>query len=446
MNRLIECVPNFSEGRDRAKVDAIVNAMSGVRGAWILDRTSDADHNRSVITLAGEPEAVAEAVIRGAGKAAELIDMTHQSGVHPRIGATDVIPFIPLEAVTVEECVALARRVGQALWDRYRIPVYFYEAAAMRPERVNLENVRKGQFEGLREDALLNPDRSPDIGERRLHPTAGATAVGVRKLLIAYNIYLDTGDVSIAREIARAIRASSGGLAQVKAIGVEMKSRGRAQVSMNLTDFEQTSLRRVFEAVKQEAKQRDCSIASSEIIGLVPRRALQPSDESELQLENLTEDRILENRLAEAAGAAKAPAPGLPEESLQTLQPLVDTLRDACQGFAERALNSPPDTRPGSPMPGDRGPEEAAEAHLGAAFAAGEIYERLVQLEAQAAPSILLDWMVLKQSAMSAARAAIESAVALLPSLRDASTVARIKSGTVEVEAKLSGKPVTTGK
>ncbi|HEX4642037.1 MAG TPA: glutamate formimidoyltransferase, partial [Candidatus Acidoferrales bacterium] len=417
-----------------------------VRGAWILDRSSDADHNRSVITLAGEPEAVAEAVISGAGKAAELIDMTRQTGGHPRIGATDVIPFIPLEGVTFEECVALARRVGQELWDRYRIPIYFYEAAATRPERVNLENVRRGQFEGLREDALRNPDRSPDIGEPRLHPTAGATAVGVRKILIAYNIYLNTSDVSIAREIARAIRASSGGLAHVKAIGVEMKARGQAQVSINLTDFEQTSLRRVFEAVKKESKVRGCAIVSSEIIGLIPRKALELSDESALQLENFTPDRILENRLAYVAGATKASAASLSAESLKSLQPLIDTLREAFQGLAERALNPTPVTRPVSPYPSDRGPEDAAESHLAAAFAAGEIYERLVQLEAQAAPSILLDWIVLKQAAMSAARAAKDSAEALLPSLRDASTVARIKSGTAEVEAKLSGRPVTTGK
>src|SRR5580658_4563847 len=192
MKRLIECVPNFSEGRDLAKVDAIVAAMGGVPGAWILDRTSDPDHNRSVVTLAGEPEAVAEAAIRGVGKAAELIDITLHEGVHPRIGATDVLPFVPLENVSMEECVALARRVGQKLWDRYRIPVYFYEAAAMRPERVLLEKIRRGQFEGLRGDALRNPDRSPDIGEPRLHSTAGATAVAARKFLIAYNFYLDT--------------------------------------------------------------------------------------------------------------------------------------------------------------------------------------------------------------------------------------------------------------
>ena len=258
MNRLIECVPNFSEGRDLAKVDALVDAMSGVPGAWVLDRTSDADHNRSVITLAGEPEAVAEAALRGVGAAAELIDMTRHTGVHPRIGATDVLPFVPIEGVSMEECVALARHVGGEIWKRYRIPVYFYEAAATRPERVNLENIRKGQFEGLLEDALRDPDSSPDIGEPRLHPTAGATAVGARKLLIAYNIHLNTADVSIAKKIAGAIRFSSGGLRHVKAIGVELKARGVAQVSINLTDFEQTPMHLVFEMVKREAERHGC--------------------------------------------------------------------------------------------------------------------------------------------------------------------------------------------
>ena len=220
MKRLIECVPNFSEGRDPAKVDALVDAMSGVRGAWVLDRTSDADHHRSVITLAGDPEAVAEAAIRGVGAAASLIDLTRHTGAHPRIGATDVLPFIPLEGVSIEECVALARRVGHEIWERYRVPVYFYEGAATKPERMNLENVRKGQFESLLEDALRDPDRSPDIGEPRLHATAGAVAVGVRKILIAYNIHLNTSDVSVAKQIARAVRFSSGGLRHVKAIGL----------------------------------------------------------------------------------------------------------------------------------------------------------------------------------------------------------------------------------
>ena len=444
MNRLIECVPNFSEGRDLAKVDAIVDAMSSVAGAWVLDRSSDADHNRSVVTLAGKPEAVAEAVIRGAGKAAELIDMTRQAGVHPRIGATDVIPFVPLEGVSVEECVALARHVGQELWDGYRIPVYFYEAAATRLERVNLEDVRKGQFEVLREEVLRNPDRSPDIGEPRLHPTAGATAVGVRKLLIAYNIYLNTSDVLVARDIARAIRASSGGLPNVKAIGVEMKTRGLAQVSINLTDFERMPLHRVFEMVKREAERLGCTVVGSEIIGLVPRKAIELSSEDYLLLENFSPAQVLENRLAAVAGILP-PLPALPAEPGATLRPLVATIREAVQELSERTLDVSHEALPSSQIANDRGAERAARSHLEAAFAAADIYERLVQLETMSAPSMLLDWLVVKQAAMAAARGALESAQALLPSLRDAGTAGRIKSATVEIEAKLSGKPVTTG-
>jgi glutamate formiminotransferase len=445
MSRLIECVPNFSEGRDLAKVDSIVEAMSRVAGAWVLDRTSDADHNRSVITLAGKPEAVAEAVIRGAGKAAELIDLTRHKGVHPRIGATDVIPFVPLEGVSMQECVALAKNVGQELWDRYRIPVYFYEGAAARPERTNLENVRKGQFEGLYEEAVRDPNRSPDIGGPGLHPTAGATAVGARKFLIAYNIYLNTRNVSIAKEIARAIRSSDGGLPNVKAIGVEMKTRDLAQVSINLTDFEVTPLHVVFEAVKREAGQRGCAVVGSEIVGLVPRKAMEISREHDLQLENFSPDRILENRLVAVAGILPSP-PIQTTEQLASLLPLVDTLREAVQEFSDRAMNASQEAVPGSRIPIERAPEDAAASHLEAAVAAADIYERLIQLEAMAAPSIMLDWMVLRQAAAVAARGALESAEALLPSLRDAGTIARIKSCRAEIEAKLTGKPITTGK
>jgi glutamate formiminotransferase / formiminotetrahydrofolate cyclodeaminase len=445
MNRLIECVPNFSEGRDLTKVDALVEAMRAVPDVWVIDRTSDADHNRSVITLVGKPETVAEAAIRAAGKAAELIDLTQHSGVHPRIGATDVIPFIPLEGISMDECVALARHVGQELWKRYRIPVYFYEAAATRPERANLENIRKGQFEGLREVALRDLDRSPDVGEPRLHPTAGATAVGARKLLIAYNIYLDTNDVSIAREIARAIRFSGGGLRHVKAIGVEIKSRGLAQVSMNLTDFEQTPLYRVFEMVKREAQHRGCAVVGSEIIGLIPRKAIELWGEYDLQLENFSPATILENRIATVAGILP-PADSLPPDATVVLQPLLAALREAVQGFAERALDVSREAPADSLASSDHGPEDAAESHLAAAFAAGEIYERLVQLEATAAPSMLLDWRALKQAAISTARAALESVDAILPSLRDASTVARINTGRAEIEAKLSGDTLTEEK
>src|SRR5271154_3631256 len=197
MKQLVECVPNFSEGRQVAKIDAIVAAMRAVPGVYLLGRESDADHNRSVVTLVGEPAAVREAAVRGVGKAAELIDLTRQTGAHPRIGATDVVPFIPIHGVTIEDCVALAKQAAREIWERYRVPVYLYEAAAQRPERTNLEKIRKGQFEGLLEEVPRNPARAPDFGEQRLHATAGAVVVGARKFLIAYNVNLNTSDVSI---------------------------------------------------------------------------------------------------------------------------------------------------------------------------------------------------------------------------------------------------------
>lgn len=296
--KLVECVPNFSEGRDPARVDALVAAMSGVPGAAVLDRHSDFDHNRSVITLAGEPEAVAEAALRGVGKAAELIDLREHHGAHPRIGATDVLPFVPIAGVTMDDCVTLAHAAGRQIWERYRIPVYFYEAAAMRPERRELSAVRRGQFEGLREEVLRNPERAPDIGEARLDPTAGAVAVGARKVLIAYNINLTTADVAVARKIARAVRFSSGGLRYVKAMGVELASRGMAQVSMNLTDYEQTPVHRVFELVRREAERHGCGIAGTEFVGLVPRKALEMAADYFLRVEGSSSRQVLENRLA----------------------------------------------------------------------------------------------------------------------------------------------------
>ncbi len=304
MKRLIECVPNFSEGRDPAKVDAIVAAMSGVPGVYVLDREMDADHNRCVVTLAGEPDAVAEAALLGAGKAMELIDLTKHAGAHPRVGATDVLPFIPIDGVTIEDCVALARRVGEEIWKRYRIPVFFYEAAAMRPDRVNLENVRRGQFEGLREEMKKNHDRQPDIGEPKVHPTAGVTAVGARKFLIAYNVNLNTPDVAIANKIARAIRFSSGGLRYVKSMGVELKARNLAQVSINLTDFEQTPMHRVYEMVKREAERYGVMPVGSEIVGLVPKKAIEMAADFFLQLENFSPEQVFENKLADALSGA----------------------------------------------------------------------------------------------------------------------------------------------
>lgn len=295
MSTLVECVPNFSEGRDKSIVDAIVDAMK-IPGVSLLDREMDVDHNRSVITIIGDRESIAEAAIRGIGKASQLIDLTKHQGAHPRIGATDVVPFIPIEGVTIEDCVAIARKVGEEVWKRYQIPVYLYEAAATHPDRTNLENIRRGQFEGLKEDILVNPARKPDYGDPRCHPSAGATVVGARKALIAYNVFLNTTDVDIAKKIAKAVRYSSGGLRFVKGAGFEV--RGMAQVSMNLTDFEQTPIARVFEFVKREGARYGVQPVSSEIVGLIPKKALEQAAEWFLQVENFDSSMILENRLA----------------------------------------------------------------------------------------------------------------------------------------------------
>src|SRR5271167_4788605 len=295
MPALVECVPNFSEGRDKAKVDAILEAMN-MDGVYLLDREMDADHNRCVITLVGDPVNIAEAAIRGVGKAAELIDLTKHTGAHPRLGVADVIPFIPIDGVTLADCVAIARKVGEEIWKRFQVPVYLYEAAAQTPERQNLENVRRGQFEGIREEVKTNPARKPDFGKADLHPTAGAVIVGARKFLVAYNVYLNTPDVEVAKKIAKAIRFSNGGLRYVKGMGVAV--RGLAQVSMNLTDTDQTPIARVFEYVKREAARYGVTPQSSEIVGLIPKKALEDAAEWFLQIENFDSSLILENRLA----------------------------------------------------------------------------------------------------------------------------------------------------
>ena len=300
MRRLVECVPNFSEGRDQAKIDAILSAMREVPGVLLLDCESDPDHNRCVITLAGEPEPVTEAAIRGVGRASELIDLMKHTGAHPRIGATDVVPFVPVSGVSLEECVALARHAGEEIWRRFKVPVFFYEAAATKPERANLENIRRGQFEGLREEAPVNLERAPDVGGPTLHPTAGATVVGARKFLIAYNIHLKTTDVALAKTIAKKIRASSGGFPFVKAMGLPVPARGVVEVSMNLTDFERTPMHQVYAAVEGTAKEQGVEIADSEIVGLVPRRAIEMTAESYLRLQNFSSSQVLENRLEEA--------------------------------------------------------------------------------------------------------------------------------------------------
>jgi glutamate formiminotransferase/formiminotetrahydrofolate cyclodeaminase len=297
---LVECVPNFSEGRDAAKVDAIVEAMK-IPGVYLLDREMDADHNRCVITLVGDRDAIQEAAIRGVGKASELIDLTGHQGAHPRMGAADVVPFIPIDGVTIEDCVAIARYVGAEIAKRFQIPVYLYEAAAAIPERQNLEYIRRGQFEGIRSEIAMNPARKPDFGECSVHPSAGATVVGARKALIAYNVFLNTPDVDIAKKIAKAVRFSSGGLRFVKGAGFLV--RGMAQVSMNLTDFEQTPIHRVFEFVKREAARYGVMPVSSEIVGLIPKKALEQAAEWFLQVENFDSSLILENRLAAVMGS-----------------------------------------------------------------------------------------------------------------------------------------------
>jgi glutamate formiminotransferase len=303
MAALIECVPNFSEGRERARVDAIVSAMKR-EGVYLLDCEMDADHNRSVVTLVGEREPLLAAVLAGIGKATELIDLNVQRGAHPRLGATDVVPFIPIEGATLEDCVQMARELGEQVWRRYQVPVYFYEAAAATPERVNLENIRRGQFEAIREEITSVESRRPDVGEPRCHPTAGAVVIGARKFLVAYNVYLQSKDVEIAKKIAKAVRFSGGGFRAVKAMGVEV--RGQAQVSMNLTDTELTPIARVFEFVKREAARHGVLVQSSEIVGLVPKRAIEDAAEWFLQVENFDSSLILENRLAAVIGGKSA--------------------------------------------------------------------------------------------------------------------------------------------
>ena len=301
MERLVECVPNFSEGRRPDVVRAIVDAIQTAAPVHVLDFSSDADHNRTVVTFVGTPEAVEAAAFAAVQKAAELIDLNQHRGEHPRIGATDVFPFVPLRGVALEDCAEIARRVGRRVGEELRIPVYLYEAAATRPDRVNLENIRRGEYEGLREAIQSDPDRAPDFGPRALGP-AGATVIGARPFLIAFNVYLNTGDVAIARRIARAIRHSSGGMRYLKALGLLVE--GQAQVSMNFTNFERTPLYRVVELIRREAARYGASITRSELVGMIPQAALVDSAQWYLQLDNLKPEQIIENRLAEVVQRA----------------------------------------------------------------------------------------------------------------------------------------------
>ncbi|HEX8559500.1 MAG TPA: glutamate formimidoyltransferase [Pyrinomonadaceae bacterium] len=306
MERVVECVPNFSEGRDPSVVAALVAAVESVEGALVLGTHVDADHNRSVVTFVAPPERAVEAAVRVVARAAELIDLSGHAGQHPRMGACDVLPFVPVSGVSVEECVLLAHEAGRRIWAELGIPVYFYESAATRPERRNLADVRRGGFELLREQIATVPGREPDVGEARVHPTAGACIVGVRPLLIAYNVTLKTGDLAVAKRIARAVRGRDGGLLHLKALGFELASRGVVQVSMNLTSYERTNLHHAFEAVRREAEREGVEVLASEIVGLVPQAALYAAAAHFLKLENYTPDVVLENRIAAAAELKQA--------------------------------------------------------------------------------------------------------------------------------------------
>ena len=297
MSAIVECVPNFSEGRNLEVINAIADSIKSVKCVRLLDYSWDYNHNRSVFTFIGGQEAVKQAAFASCAKAAELIDMNKHTGEHPRMGATDVIPFIPVKDITIEECVKLSRELGERIASELSIPVFLYEYSATCPERKNLADIRKGQFEGMREK-IKQPEWAPDFGKAEIHPTAGAVAVGARMPLIAYNINLDTSDITIADKIAKIIRERGGGLKNVRAIGVMLEDRNIAQVSINMVNYEKTSLYRAFEMVKMEARRYGVNIIGSEIVGLTPMKALIDVAEYYLQLENFDFNKqILENYL-----------------------------------------------------------------------------------------------------------------------------------------------------
>jgi len=349
MNRLVECVPNFSEGRKEETIERLVDVIESVEGAVVLGTHVDADHNRSVITFVADAETVVEASVRAVALAAELIDLRRHTGQHPRVGATDVLPFVPVRGVTMEDCVGLAHAAGERIASELSIPVYFYERAARRPDRVNLEDVRRKGFEELRDEIEIIEARSPDVGLSRIHESAGAIVVGARPFLVAYNVNLNTDDLSVAKKIARAVRGRDGGLRYLKALGFELKSRGIVQVSMNLVDYEKTSVQHAFEAVRREAERYGVQVAGSEIVGLVPQDAINRAAEYFLQIENFSRDIVLENRI-ETAFAAKGK-------------------REITKDFVEEVAS-------GKPAPGG-GAAAAHAASLGAAL--GEMIAHLTE-------------------------------------------------------------------
>jgi glutamate formiminotransferase/glutamate formiminotransferase/formiminotetrahydrofolate cyclodeaminase len=299
MNRLVECVPNFSEGRKAKTIEALVAAIHSVPGVVLLDRQSDADHNRSVLTFIGPPESVAEAAFRAAEEALHRIDLTTHRGEHPRVGATDVMPFVPIRGITMDDCVHLARLVGRRLAEELHIPVFLYEYAAKTPFRTHVEDIRRGGLEELAERMRMNPEWAPDFGDAKLHRTAGVTIVGARRPLIAYNVNLASKDLDLAKAIALNVRASNGGLPSVKAVGIALKTRSIVQVSMNLINHEETSVHQAFEAVKEEAAKRGVAVHSSEVIGLIPEAAVAQVAGHYLKLENFSMSQVLEARMAQ---------------------------------------------------------------------------------------------------------------------------------------------------
>ena len=301
-NALVECVPNFSEGRKTETVERLAQAVESVETACVLDTHIDPDHNRSVITFVAAPEMIVEASFRAVALATKLIDMRQHAGVHPRLGATDVLPFVPISGVSMEDCARLAHQAGERIAQELSIPVFFYERAALKPERVNLEDVRRGALELLREQIAVEPSRAPDVGPLLVHETAGAIAVGARPFLIAFNVNLNTRDVTVARSIARTVRARQGGLPFVKALGFELSTRGLVQVSMNLVNYEATGMTQAYRAVRDEADRLGVGVVSTEIVGLVPEKALDSDAEYFAKLENFSEDKIFENRLRACKG------------------------------------------------------------------------------------------------------------------------------------------------
>lgn len=298
MNKIIECVPNFSEGRDLQKIDQIISPFRGKQGVKLLDYSNDEDHNRLVVTVVGEPEPLRDAVLEAIGIAVKLIDLNHHTGQHPRMGAVDVVPFIPIKNVTMEEAIALSKEVGAEVGKRYNLPVFLYEKSASAPHRENLAAVRKGEFEGMAEKIKL-PEWRPDFGPAERHATAGTVAIGARMPLVAYNINLNTPNLDIAHDIAKKIRFIGGGLRYCKAMGVELKDRGITQVSINMTDYTRTALYRAFELTRVEARRYGVSIVGSEIIGLVPMEALIDTASYYLGLENFSMQQVLEARIME---------------------------------------------------------------------------------------------------------------------------------------------------